>query len=168
MNSMMAPSQPIAGAELFDRILAADGGLISLCGEDEAVLVDQFRSVARHSGQAVYHWQADLGLCSLRDAHARVPGCERLGGALRYMQQSMHFGVYLLCDLPLPLSAADLGLFKQLSSQPVGHVRRVVLINAPDSALKLLREEAIAINAQSERVRRPRLRDGRWQIAPRV
>ena len=164
MQSMMASSPPKAGVEIFERILAAPGGLIVLEGEDVAGLVDDFSAIARHTGQAVYLWQPDSGLASLRDAHARVPGCQRLGNALRYMQQSMHFGVYLLTDLELPLSAMDGTLLRQLARAPGGHVRRVVLLDAPAALVEHLGEAAVRISARVEHPQRPRLRDGRWVV----
>ncbi|HET6431472.1 hypothetical protein [Dyella sp.] len=164
MQSMMASSPPKAGIEIFERILAAPGGLIVTEGVDGPTLIGQFRAIARHTGQAVYLWQPDSGLGSLRDAHARVPGCQRLGNALRYMQQSMHFGVYLLCDLELPLSAMDATLLRQLARAPSGHLRRVVLVDAPQTLVDHLGDLAVRVAAQSDQPVRPRLRDGRWVV----
>ncbi|HEX5306976.1 MAG TPA: hypothetical protein VFW82_12915 [Dyella sp.] len=162
MQSMMASSPPKAGVEIFERILAAPVGLVVLEGGDSAALLNDFRAIARHTGQAVYLWQPDQGLGSLRDAHARVPGCQRLGNALRYMQQSMHFGVYLLAHLELPLSAMDATLLRQLARAPSGHVRRVVLLDAPQALIDHLGETAARISSELNLPVRPRLRDGRW------
>jgi hypothetical protein len=164
MQSMMASSPPKAGVEIFERILAAPGGLVVLEGGDSSVLLNDFRAIARHTGQAVYLWQPDQGLGSLRDAQARVPGCQRLGNALRYMQQSMHFGVYLLSDLELPLSAMDATLLRQLARAPGGHVRRVVLLDAPQALVDHLGEAAVRISSRLDAPVRPRLRDGRWVV----
>jgi hypothetical protein len=163
MQSMMASSPPKAGVEIFERILAAPGGLVVLEGGDSSVLLNDFRAIARHTGQAVYLWQPDQGLGSLRDAQARVPGCQRLGNALRYMQQSMHFGVYLLSDLELPLSAMDATLLRQLARAPGGHVRRVVLLDA-QALVDHLGEAAVRISSRLDLPVRPRLRDGRWVV----
>ena len=117
-----------AGTEVFEQILGAPSGLVLLQSEDCPGLLEQFRSIARHTGQAVYLWQPDTGLGSMRDAHVRVPDCQRLGNALRFMQQSLHFGVYVLVGLELPLSAMDDTLLRQLARMPQGHLRRVVLV----------------------------------------
>lgn len=164
MQPIMASSPPKAGIEIFERILAAPGGLVVVDGVESQVLVGQFRAIARHTGQAVYLWQPDSGLGSLRDAHARVPGCQRLGNALRYMQQSMHFGVYLLADLELPLSAMDATLLRQLSRAPSGHLRRVVVLGPPPALVDHLGDAATRIDAQADQPLRPRLRDGRWVV----
>ena len=162
MNIAMASAPPQAGAEIFERILAAPSGLVVLDSKDVDALIEQVRALARRSGQAVYLWQPDTGLGSLRDAHARVPDCERLGNALRYMQQSMHFGVYFLRSLELPLSAADAAALRQLARAPKGHLRRVVLIDAPPALVSHLGDLAAQLSSEDSKPRKLRLRDGRW------
>ena len=164
MNSLLASATPLAGVEIFERILNAPVGLIVLESGDSQALITQFRAIARHTGQAVYLWQPDLGLGNLREAHARVPDCQRLGAALRYMQQSMHFGVYLLLGLELPLSAMDSTLLRQLSRLPAGHLRRVVLLDAPAELADQLGDAALRLKGQPDVAQRPRLRDGRWLV----
>ena len=164
MQSMMATNLPKAGTDVFERILAAPGGLIVLENCDSAALIQDFRAIARHTGQAIYLWEPEAGLGSLREVHAKVPGCQRLGNALRYMQQSMHFGVYLLADLELPLSAMDATLLRQLSRAPSGHLRRVVVLAPPPALVDHLGDAATRIDAQADQPVRPRLRDGRWVL----
>lgn len=163
MLSSMVSAVPQAGTEIFERILEAPSGLVVLDSDDVHGLIEQFRVMARHSGQAVYLWQPDTGLGSLRDAHARVPGCQRLGNALRYMQQSMHFGVYFLLGIELPLSAMDATLLRQLARAPKNYLRRVVLIDAPAALVEHLGELAVRLSGNSQ-PRRLRLRDGRWLV----
>jgi hypothetical protein len=160
---MMAPT-PIVGTEIFERILAAPGGLVVLEDTDSAVLIEQFRTLARHSGQSIYLWQPDSGMANLREAHAWVPGSQRLGIALRYMQQSNHFGVYLLAQFPLPMSSMDSGLLRQLARAPSGHVRRVVLLDAPPTLVTSLDDVAVRMSGTLRTAQRPRLRDGRWLL----
>jgi hypothetical protein len=164
MTTAMASAPPQAGTEIFERILTASSGLVVLDSKDVHELVDQFRVIARHSGQAVYLWQPDTGLSSLRDAHVRVPDCQRLGNALRYMQQSMHFGVYLLVGLELPLSAMDATLLRQLARSPKDHLRRVVLIDVPAALAEHLGELAMHLRSEDSQPQRLRLRDGRWLV----
>lgn len=163
MNPMMVAEPMQSGSEILERILAASSGLIVLDSQDVPGLIEQVRAIARHTGQAVYLWQPDTGLVSLRDAHVRVPDCQRLGNALRYMKQSMHFGVYFLLGLELPLSAMDATLLRQLARAPKGHVRRVVLIDVPTTLVEHLGELAMRVDSDSQ-PRRLRLRDGRWLV----
>mgnify|MGYP001602851919 CR=1 FL=1 len=162
MSSLMAMPTPSSGHDVFERILAAPAGVVAVRSEDGEALLEQFRGIARHSGQAVYLWRPGQGLSSLRDAYARVPDAQRLGQALRYMQQSMHFGVYLLQELELPLAATDLTLLRQLARATTGHLRRVVLLNAPKALVEQLGDLIASIESEPERRQRLRLRDGRW------
>ena len=98
----------------------------------------------------------------LREVHARVPGLQRLGNALRYMQQSNHFGIYLLAKFPLPISTMDNNLLRQLARSPAGHVRRVVLLDAEPALVAGLDDVAVRLDGSSRPAQRPRLRDGRW------
>jgi len=164
MTTVMASAPPQAGTEIFERILAASSGLVVLDSNDAPALIEQFRVIARHTGQAVYLWQPDTGLGSLRDVHVRVPDCQRLGNALRYMQQSMHFGVYFLVGLELPLSAMDATLLRQLARAPKEHLRRIVLIDAPAALVEHLGELATHLRSQDSQPQRLRLRDGRWLV----
>jgi hypothetical protein len=164
MIPSIAPVAAPAGTKIFEQIIGASSGLVVLDSDDVPGLIEQFRVIARHSGQAVYLWQPDTGLGSLRDAHARVPDCQRLGNALRYMQQSMHFGVYFLLGIELPLSAMDAALLRQLARAPKEYLRRVVLIDAPAALVEHLGDQAVYLNSRESQSRRLRLRDGRWLV----
>jgi len=160
---MMATAPQVA-AEILERILGATSGLVVLDSPDSLVLIGQFRALARSTGQAMYLWQPDTGLGSLRDAQVRVPDCQRLGNALRYMQQSIHFGIYFLVGLELPLSAMDATLLRQLARMPKEHLRRVVLIDVPIALVEHLGELAMRLNSTDSSPKRLRLRDGRWLV----
>lgn len=162
MNFGMASALGSAGNEILEKILAAPSGLVILECKDIPALVEQFTLGARHSGQAIYLWRPDTGLGSLREAHSRVPDCQRLGNALRYMQQSMHFGVYLLVGIELPLSAMDATLLRQLARPPKEYLRRIVLIDVPAALTEHLGDLAVQINSEDGQPPRLRLRDGRW------
>jgi hypothetical protein len=160
---MMATAPQVA-AEILERILGATSGLVVLDSPDSLALIGQFRALARSTGQAMYLWQPDIGLGSLRDAQVRVPDCQRLGNALRYMQQSIHFGIYFLVGLELPLSAMDATLLRQLARMPKEHLRRVVLIDVPVALVEHLGELAVRLNSTDSSPKRLRLRDGRWLV----
>lgn len=162
MTSMVEMPVSAAGHEVFDRILAAPTGVVAVRSVDGTALVEHFRDIARHTGQAVYQWQPGQGLSSLRDAHARVPDAQRLGQALRYMQQSMHFGVYVLREIELPMAAADLNLLRRLARTPTAHLRRAVLLNAPVALVDQLGDAITVIDGEPEPPPRLRLRNGRW------
>jgi hypothetical protein len=163
MTPLMAAS-PLAGSDIYERILTAPGGLVVLEETDTQALIEQFRSIARHNGQSVYLWEADKGMGNLREAHANIPGSQRLGNALRYIQQSIHFGIYLISRFPSPLTAMDSALLRQLARAPAGHVRRIVLLDAVPASISSFDDIAVRISGVAPATQRPRLRDGRWLL----
>jgi hypothetical protein len=163
MTSLMAPA-PLAGSDIYERILTAPGGLVVLEHVDSDAVIEQFRALARLNGQSVYLWRQEAGMENLREAHAVIPGSQRLGNALRYIQQSIHFGIYLLAPFPLPLVPTDSALLRQLARAPAGHVRRVVLLDAPDLLVSSIDDVAVRLGSTANTIQRPRLRDGRWLL----
>ena len=163
MNTHLASPPPQAGTDVFERILAAQAGLPVFEG-DPGALIANFRAIARHSGQSIYLWQPDEGMLNLRESELRVPGCQRLGSALRYVLQSMHFGIYLMAGLSGPLPASELVLLRQLARPLSGHLRRVVLLDPPPALLGQLGESAIRLRGAPDAPQRLRLRDGRWVV----
>jgi len=159
----MAPA-PLAGSDIYERILTAPGGLVVLESVDSQAVIEQFRALARLNGQSVYLWRPESGMENLREAHAVIPGSQRLGNALRYIQQSIHFGIYLLSPFPLPLVPTDSTLLRQLARAPAGHVRRVVLLDAPNTLVSSIDDVAVRLGGLADVIQRPRLRDGRWLI----
>lgn len=164
MIFLMSTAPVQIGADMLDRILAAPSALVALEGSDNVALIRQLGSIARHSGQSIYLWQSDTGLTGLREAHVRMPGLQRLSSALRYMLQSNHFGIYLLVTLPLPVSATNNALLRQLAREPAGHVRRIVLLDAAPALLDSLGDLVVRLDAPLQMLQHPRLRDGRWVL----
>lgn len=164
MSTSLAPSPVQPGAEVLDRILANRGCLIALEDIDSDALIAQLRQHVRRSGQAVYLWQPTVGLGNLREEHASMAGSQRLGLVLRYIQQSNHFGVYFLKGLPVPLASPDAVLLRQLARTATGHIRRIVLLDAPASLVDGFNDVIVRISCQVKTAQRPRLRDGRWLL----
>jgi hypothetical protein len=164
MSTSIAPLSVQPGAEVFERILNARGCLVALDDADIEVLIGHFRALVRRTGQAVYAWNPQSGLSSLREEHASLAGSQRLGHVLRYIQQSNHFGVYLLQGLPSPLAAPEVTLLRQLARTPTGHVRRIVLLDAPATLVEGLSDVIVRMSCQVKPAQRPRLRDGRWLL----
>jgi len=159
----MSP-EPRTGIDTLERILAAPGALVALQARDSDALLAQFGTHARHSGQSIYVWQPETGLANLREVDVPMPGSQRFGNALRYIQQSLHFGIYLLMDVPLPLAAGDATLLRRLAREPAGHVRRIVLLDAAPELLDSLGSDVMRFGAPESAILRPRLRDGHWVV----
>ncbi len=164
MNRVTSEAATQAGTDVFARILEASSGLVILDCVDVRASVLEFRALARRTGQAVYLWEPEVGMSSLRDTHGRFPDCQRLGGALRFMRQSMHFGVYLMLGLELPLAAADAAVLRQLARAQTEHLRRVVLISPPAALTEYLTDIAACVRYDNTPGRHLRMRDGRWLV----
>lgn len=148
--------------KLFDRIVQSEHNLIAIETAYAADVLARFRLLALRTGQSVYYWQEDAGITSLRDREVRVPGSKRVSDALRYILQSMQFGVYLFTDYASHLRPPNIGLLRQIGRSQSGNGRKVVFVGerveVPDGLEALL--ERITYEPGSKG--RPRLRDGRW------
>lgn len=153
-------AQNRASAQLLERIVASEQNLVLLDVEQPGELVEPFRSLARHSGQAVYFWRAGEGMNSLRDGDIAVPGSRRLTEALRFVRRSMHFGIYLLENATAILQPQDIALLLQIAKLRNGPSRRVVLMGPQQKLNEGL--DALCLHLSISGGGRPRLRDGRW------
>ena len=126
MNVESSDSQ--LSSRLFDRVIASKQNLVVVETGDIADVLAQFRQFALRSGQSVYQWQDDLGISSLREGEVRVPGSKRMADALRYILQSMHFGIYLFVNAEGHLRPPNIGLLRQIGRAKVGNERKVVFI----------------------------------------
>ncbi|HOV58404.1 MAG TPA: hypothetical protein PLN91_11035 [Rhodanobacteraceae bacterium] len=157
-------SDAATSALLFDRVLASKQNLVVLETADAAAVLEQFRQFARRSGQAIYAWQDEVGLASLREAEMRVPGSKRMTDALRYILQSMQFGIYLFADAAQHLRPPNTGLLRQIGRARGGNERKVVFIGPRMTLPDSLEEVAEHLTYEGVRPTRPRLRDGRWVV----
>lgn len=148
--------------KLFDRIVQSPQNLIAIQTTNAVDVIAQFRVLALRTGQSVYYWQAEAGITSLRERDLRVPGSKRVTDALRYILQSMQFGVYLFSDYAEHLRAPNIGLLRQISRIRSGNGRKVVLIGEDFQLPDGLDDLFERIAHQPVGVLRPRLRDGRW------
>lgn len=151
------------GSETLERIIDADSALVLLHTEQPDLLVEQFRQVTRRSGQSAYVWHPENGLRSLREGDVRVPGCRRFGDTIRYVLQSMHFGIYLVTGLHGRVSQPDLVLLRKLRRMASDQVRKVVLLTNDEKLIGSIGDLATVLGSEVAQAR-PRLRDGRWVI----
>jgi hypothetical protein len=92
----------------------------------------------------------------------RVPGSKRVTDALRYILQSMQFGVYLFTDYADHLRPPNIGLLRQIARIRSGNGRKVVFVGEEVQLPDGLDELVERISHVQTGVLRPRLRDGRW------
>ena len=147
---------------LFEQILKAESNLIGLETASVEDTLAQFRQLAMRSGQSVYQWEPETGINSLRESEMRVPGSKRLSDALRFILQSMHFGIYLLTDFDEQVKPPNLALLRRVARIASGNERKLVFVA---NHLQFPEEIDVLVERLTQRGSgrmRPRLRDGRW------
>jgi len=162
INAPLGP--PFPG--LVERIVDSATPVIALETGRPGVLLEQLRQAALRHGRAIYLWSAADGIGSLREPGVFVPGTRHVIDALRHIEASAHFGIYVfspLADLKLAPGSPALVVFRRFLQTRAAPAcpRRIVLM---DRYVGVDPE----IDAQMERLfDRPgqgslRLRQGRW------
>jgi hypothetical protein len=165
------PGPVFVTPQLFERIVASPRGLVAIDTPRGAEVLAQFRHFAVRSGSSIYAWNEADGISSLREGGMVVPGSGRLTEALRFIQASPQFGVYLFLELaPLlrysPLRVQVLALLRQIGRgrSGGGNVRKVVLIDSRVSFSEGVDDLMERFTDDPGGGRRLRLRDGRWVV----
>ena len=148
--------------KLLEQILNASSNLVALETRHVDDALTQFRMLAMRSGTSIYVWDAEEGISSLRESGLRVPGSKRLTDALRYVLQSMHFGIYLLTGFEDHLKTPDIVLLRRISRSRSGHERKIVFLGKSLGVPDEIESALERLNPDSEVRAPPRLRDGRW------
>jgi hypothetical protein len=147
---------------LLERIVRSASALLALDTPNMAETLAHLRMLALRSGTSAYVWEPESGLGSLRESGLHVPGSKRITDALRYVAQSMHFGIYFFTAFGDLLKPADTALLRRIARVEVGIDRKLVLVanrvDLPDELDGLY--ERIA--AEASKPTRLHLRDGRW------
>ncbi|HEY3521489.1 MAG TPA: hypothetical protein VGK80_10705 [Rhodanobacteraceae bacterium] len=159
----MRSTDTAIASELLDTIVNAKRSLVLLRCDETQPLLDLLRRHAIRTGQALYAWDDEAGLRSLRDAQSPAPSSKRFADALRHIVQSAHFGVYFFAGHLPPFDATLVPLLRQVARLNGEHARRVVLIGAVAELPAGI--EAFELKRAIAKPARPRLRDGRWVCA---
>ncbi|MDN5924124.1 MAG: hypothetical protein L0H70_03900, partial [Xanthomonadales bacterium] len=159
MTMNVGVAQNKTGAQLLELIVESRQNVILLEVAQPVATVDQLRLVARRSGQALYFWQAETGLLSLREGDMLVPGAKRLTDALGFVRRSMHFGIYLI-DAGIELMRPqDLALLLQIARLRDTPSRRVVIMAPQLPVQEKLEPLCLRLSVSAGDQSRPRLRD---------
>lgn len=148
--------------KLLDRIVESAQHLIVLETVNAGEMVAQMRTLSMRGGTSVYAWDAETGIVSLRESGLNVPGSKRLGDALRYVMQSMHFGIYLFVGVAAHLRPVDTLLLRRISRMQTVNERKLVFVGERIEMPEELDGMFDWISAESEQRPHLRLRDGRW------
>ncbi|MEO5560233.1 MAG: hypothetical protein ABIO49_10210 [Dokdonella sp.] len=162
MSAIEAKGELSVTQKLLDRIVQSEQNLIVLESANVSETLAQMRMLAMRGGTSVYAWDPENGIASLRERGLNVPGSKRLTDALRYVMQSMHFGVYLFVDFEGSIKSADTLLLRRISRMQTANERKLVFVGSNFELPEELEGMYERLTAQTEQQHRLRLRDGRW------
>lgn len=148
--------------KLLESIVQSPQHVIALDTDSPADLVAQMRVLSIRAGTSIYAWDPEGGIAPLRETGLYVPGTKRLADALRYVLQSMHFGIYLFVDFDAFLRPAETLFLRRISRMTMRSERKAVFIGQRVELPEELDGLYAAMSSRSEASQRPRLRDGRW------
>jgi len=148
--------------QIFERIVGSPQQLLVLRTEQAGELMAQMRVLAMRGGASIYGWEPEDGLVSLRESGLHVPGSRRMIDALRYVMQSMHFGVYLFAGYEPHLKAVDTLLLRRMSRMPAPDKRKLVFVGPHADLPEELDGLYDRIDGRGSARPQLRLRDGRW------
>jgi hypothetical protein len=165
------PGSVFVTPQLFERIVASPRSLLAIDTPRGDEILAQFRHFAVRSGSSIYAWADGGGIASLREGGVSVPGSQRLPEALRFIQASPQFGIYLFHELGAQLRFSAqrsqvLALLRQIGRgrNTAGNVRKVVLIDSRVTFSEGVDDLMERLTDDPGGGRRLRLRDGRWVV----
>ena len=79
----------------IEKLIATNYTLFALQSAYPEKIINSFRYFSR-TGRAAYIWEDTLGLSRLEATHISLPNTETPQQVLNYIQNSRHFGIYLL------------------------------------------------------------------------
>ncbi len=151
--------------QFYEELVESGDRLVALHTGDLESSLEQFQALCRGTGRSVYHWSDHHGLRSLKAADINVPGTRGLTDALRYVVQSMHYGVYVFTGFERQIQlAGSQNLLQRIHGLEDGYDRKVLLvaenIQLPRHISRLIKHVFLEKPSQLN----PRLRDGRWVV----
>ena len=159
------PTELQVTSKLFEQIVAAEGNLVGLETPNVDDTLAQFRQLAIRSGQSIYLWEPEFGISALRESELRVPGSKRLPDALRFILQSVQFGVYLMRDFEAHVRPPNTALLQRIARIRTENTRKLVFLSPKLAFPQGLDGLVERVNQATGNAMRPRLRDGRWVTA---
>lgn len=148
--------------KLLEKIVQSPQHVIALDSDNLADTLAQMRMLAIRAGTSIYAWDPDGGISPLREAGLYVPGTKRLADALRYVLQSLHFGVYVFVDFAEHLRPAETLFLRRISRTTMRSERKVVFLGEHVELPEELEGMYATLSAGAHASQKLRLRDGRW------
>lgn len=82
----------------LDQMLDAEYRLVTIESDDIDRVLELFAQLTRFSNKAFYFWQNNSGMHRLGASHITLPHTQSISDILTHIENSKHYGVYLLDD----------------------------------------------------------------------
>ncbi len=148
--------------KLLEHIVQSPLHVIALETDNVGEALAQMRQLAIRAGTSIYAWDPEGGISPLRESGLYVPGTKRLADGLRYVLQSMHFGVYFFADFAAYLKPSETLFLRRISRMAMRSERKVVFIGQSVNLPEALDGLYASVSTRSQASQTLRLRDGRW------
>ena len=155
-------TEPDFPARLNQLLLDAPCALVALYCRNGAEIAKVLEGFSRRNGTSYYLWTLDRGLVSLRDDGLIVPASRRINEAIRGIQLSVHFAMYLIPAANLQFTPPLIAQLRQIARAQDGIVKRIVLMSESGDLPSSLSEYCAHVQLQPRSSAKLRLRDGRW------
>ena len=110
----------------LDQMLDANFRLVSIETYDPQRVTDLFTQLSRFSNKAFYFWEINQGLHRVGAAHIKIPRTATAKELLTHVENSKHFGVYILRDFNKALE--DEKNIQYLLRIASGDINKVVIL----------------------------------------
>lgn len=157
-----AAADVLVTPRLFENLLASERHIIALATTNSPLAFTQFRQIAKRSGQSIYQWLPEFGIVSIRDESVSVPSTQRMGDALRHIQRSLHFGIYVFVDALQYLQPVHNMLLRGIAEQSGTSPRKLIFLGQAYQPPEELFSAVEFVRCNDASRLDLKLRDGRW------
>ena len=118
--------KPVNYLDQLDKMLDADYRLVSMETYDVSRVQDLFTQITRFSNKAFYAWEPGVGMHRIGASHITIPRTQTIDDLLTHINNSKHFGVYVINGLTDELE--DQKVVDQLQKLVNSAIPKVVIL----------------------------------------
>jgi len=110
----------------LDQMLDAEYRLVTIESDDIERVLELFTQLTRFSNKAFYFWKSNSGMHRLGASHITLPHTQSASDILTHIENSKHYGVYLLDDFNVLLK--DKEIVSRLKSMAEDEYEKVIIL----------------------------------------
>ena len=151
-------------SKFFESLLESESPVIALDVDELEDALLHLRSLSRSTGRSFYAWNETTGLCSMKDSEITVPGCSKFIDALRYISNSLHYGIYIFSGFENQLTHNTQEALRKITKNTGQLKYTIILIGAGLKLPGILNDFIETISHKESDRPQLKLRDGRWLV----